>query len=235
MSNLPLYLSAPSACAYRPDQLSRTMFVDPRRSLNANQRETLSALGFRRSGPTYYRPCCPQCSACESARVAVNEFQANRQQRRCWQRNQDLIASWSAAQATEERYVLYQRYLRARHADGDMDPDDAEGFERFLCSPDNAPTQHLLFRDTQGQLLAVAVVDRLLSGLSAVYSFFDPDQPARSLGRYVILRLIDACRAAHLPWLYLGYYIADCDKMRYKAEYQPQQRFIADGWHPAED
>ena len=231
MSSLPLYLSAPSPCAYRPQETSRTMFVDPRRPLNANQRETLSALGFRRSGPTYYRPCCPDCSACQSTRIAVDSFQPNRQQRRCNKRNQDLIASWNAPTPTQERFSLYQRYLRHRHAGGDMDPDDQEGFERFLCCAEDGPTRHLLFRNRNGELLAVAVVDRLQSGLSAMYTFFEPTASARSLGRYAILRLIEACRAAGLPWLYLGYYIADCDKMSYKAEYLPQQRFIQDGWY----
>lgn len=235
MSNLPLYLSAPSICAYRPEQKSRTLFVDPRLHLNTQQREALASLGFRRSGPTYYRPACDQCQACESARVHIQGFLPNRRQQRCWRRNRDLIASWSPAVNTEERYLLYQRYLRSRHQDGDMDPDDRDAFNRFLCASAHGQTQHLMIRDGDGELLAVAVTDRLASGLSAVYTFFDPDETQRSLGRYAILRQIEACRAAGLPWLYLGYYVDGCAKMSYKAEFQPQQRFISERWQDVSD
>ncbi len=230
MSKLELYLSAPSPCAYRPQELAQSAFVDPALKLNAAQREALCTMGFRRSGPTHYRPACVQCQACESTRIAVNAFTPNRSQRRCWRDNQDLIASWAAPVGTQERYALYQKYLRARHNDGDMDPDDFPGFERFLCSNEDSATQHLLIRDPSGHLLAVCVADRLHSGWSAVYTFFDPRWDKRSLGRYAILRLIEACRAARLPWLYLGYYIADCKKMSYKSEYMPHQRFIQGNW-----
>lgn len=235
MSNLPLYLSAPSPCAYRPDHQSRTLFVDPRLRLDTEQREALALLGFRRSGPTYYRPSCDACKACESTRIRIAGFQPNRRQRRCWQRNQDLIASWEPAVDTAERFALYQRYLRSRHAGGDMDPEDRAGFERFLCASPHGQTRHLMIRDGEGKLLAVAVTDRLPSGLSAVYTFYETDESSRSLGRYAVLRQIEACRAASLPWLYLGYFVADSAKMNYKAEFRPQQRFVNECWQDASD
>lgn len=235
MSQLPVYLSAPVPCTYRPQELSRSAFVDPRMALSDAQREALGQLGFRRSGPTYYRPACPSCQACQSTRVDIQAFEASRRQRRCWSRNEDLLASWATPVASEERFSLYRRYLASRHAGGDMDPDDREGFERFLCDNPRGHTRHLLIRDSQGRLLACCVADRLDSGLSAVYTFFDPDEASRALGRYAVLRLIQTCRSANLPWLYLGYYIADCGKMSYKSEYKPQQRLIRGQWQWAGD
>lgn len=235
LESLPLFLSAPSDCSYLANRQTRNVFVDPRLQLNASQRDALAQMGFRRSGPSHYRPMCPSCQACESTRIDVAAFAPNRAQRRCLKRNDDLIASWATPVGTDERYALYRDYLAQRHADGGMDPDDREGFEQFLCSPSASTTQHLLIRDSAGTLLAVCVVDRLLSGLSAVYTFFAPDAGQRSLGRYAILRLIESCRAATLPWLYLGYYVEGSEKMHYKAEYQPQQRRKAETWTDIKD
>lgn len=230
MESLPLFLSALSECPYLPDRQARNAFVDPRLRLTLQQREALLHMGFRRSGPSHYRPVCPSCQACQSTRLDVTHFVPNRAQRRCYKANHDLIASWSVPAFSDERFDLYQRYLRQRHPDGGMDPDDEHGFRQFLCGHDDSGTRHLMFRDYQGTLLAVAVADRLSSGYSAVYTFFEPTETRRSLGRYAVLRLIQACRAAQLPWLYLGYFVADCDAMQYKAEYRPQQRLIQQQW-----
>ena len=230
MDRLPLYLSAPHPCSYLPDQISRHAFIDPRISLNAQQRDALAGLGFRRSGPSHYRPECGACEACESSRVDSAKFKPNRNQRRCLRQNSDLIASWAAPLDTPEKFDLYQRYLRHRHDDGGMDPDNHSGFCDFLCGDASSPTQHLLIRDSEGTLLAVCVADRMSSGYSAVYTFFDPKAEARSLGRYAVLRLIECCRASELPWLYLGYFVRNCAKMSYKSEYQPQQRLQQGRW-----
>ena len=73
----------------------------------------------------------------------------------------------------------------------------------------------------------MAVTDRLATGLSAVYTFFDPDEPRRSLGRYAILWQIEEARRSELPALYLGYWIRNCRKMNYKTEYRPLEMLIS--------
>ncbi|MGJ8670134.1 MAG: arginyltransferase [Oceanococcus sp.] len=235
MDSLPIFLSSVNDCAYLPEKHARNAFIDPRRHLNTAQREALMQLGFRRSGPSHYRPVCQDCQACQSTRVDIARFQPNRSQRRCYSANADLIASWELPLFSEERFQLYRTYLQQRHTDGGMDPDDIDGFRQFLCSEADNETRHLLIRDAMGELVAVAVADRLLSGYSAVYTFFDPKQSQRSLGRYAVLRLIEASRAARLPWLYLGYFIENCAKMEYKAEYQPQQRLEQNEWRDVVD
>lgn len=230
MSQIPLYLSAPHPCSYRPGQIARSAFLDPRLALTLDQREALAAAGFRRTGGAHYRPACAHCQACESVRVAVAQFRPNRAQRRCQRDNADLKIQWAAAQDTDERYALYRRYLLARHQRGEMDPDDRQGFARFLCDVESSGAQHLLFRDRDDSLLAVAVADRWATAYSAVYTFFDPEHAARSLGRFAVLQLIEESRLWGLDWLYLGYRVADCRKMNYKGEYQPQQRLIDGRW-----
>jgi leucyl-tRNA---protein transferase len=70
----------------------------------------------------------------------------------------------------------------------------------------------------------------LNDGLSAIYTFYDPEYPQRSLGVYGILWQIARCRDLPLPYLYLGYWIRDCQKMRYKTDYKPIELLMSDRW-----
>ncbi len=228
MSRLSLFLSAPYPCGYLPQRMARTAFVDPAVALDDRLYSQLLDAGFRRSGPFVYRPACTDCQACISARIVVAQFRLNRRQRRCWAANADLSVRISDPDWSAERFGLYQRYLRERHVGGEMDPDDQDAYRRFLganwCS-----TRHVEFR-LGPDLIAVLVFDELRDGLSAVYSFFDPAATRRSLGRMAILWLIDEAQRRSLPYVYLGYWIADCQKMSYKAEYQPLELLRQGRW-----
>jgi arginine-tRNA-protein transferase len=80
------------------------------------------------------------------------------------------------------------------------------------------------------RLVGVAVTDIAANGLSAVYTFFDPDLSRRSLGTFAILRQIDMARALNLEFLYLGYWIADSPKMAYKIRFSPIELWIQGRW-----
>ncbi len=84
--------------------------------------DALALLGFRRSGRHLYRPHCEGCSACVSVRIPVADFRYGRSQRRVARRNADLHLVERPALFEEEHYALYDRYIRVRHADGDMFP-----------------------------------------------------------------------------------------------------------------
>ena len=155
-------------------------------------------------------------------------FEPDRAQRRCLKRNADLVVSESIPGYNLERHGLYERYLQSRHAGGGMDDAEASDFRRFLTAP-WSPT--LFMELHQGdQLLAVAVTDICLNGISAVYTFFDPDESARSLGTYAILRQVELARRRGVPWLYLGFWIDGHPKMDYKRRFRPLQIRTADGW-----
>jgi arginine-tRNA-protein transferase len=81
-----------------------------------------------------------------------------------------------------------------------------------------------------GQLLAVALTDVLSDGLSMVYSFFDSDEAARSLGTFMILDHIARAKEMGLAYVYLGYWVQGSRKMDYKGRFLPQQRLTPDGW-----
>ncbi len=215
-------------CSYLEDRQAITLFADPHAELDNHIYSTLSQYGFRRSGKHIYRPSCPTCSACIPVRVAANDFAPRRNQKRIWKANQDIEVDMLGAEFKEEQHALYCKYIQARHPDGGMNDPDPEKYMEFLTS-EWSITRFIEFRLNR-QLIAVAILDQLEDGFSAVYTFFDPDLPKRSLGTLGILWSIEFTRKLELEWLYLGYLIRECRKMSYKSQFQPLQGFIQGHW-----
>lgn len=228
LSTLKLFATQPHPCSYLEDQEATTLFVDPDAPIDRNVYSQLSQLGFRRSGSHLYRPQCGLCQACVSCRIPVNLFRPSRSQRRCWQRNQDLTISTVSNISTMEHYHLYADYITHRHNDGDMYPPSQAQYDAFLTS-EWGVTQYLEFR-LKGRLVGVAVCDQLEDGLSAVYTFYDAQNSYRSLGVFAILAQIEKARTLGLNNLYLGYWIKQCEKMRYKIQYRPLELLINRRW-----
>ncbi|GAB3307768.1 aspartate/glutamate leucyltransferase [Haliea atlantica] len=228
LRDLKVYTTYPHTCSYLPDREATTLFIDPRQDIDQALYSRLSQLGFRRSGSHIYRPHCADCRACIPARIPVERFQPDRSQRRIWRRNQDLLVMHSQDIRDEEAYDLYYRYIEQRHADGDMFPPDREQYLSFLNDPWQV-TRYLRFYDGE-QLVAVAVVDELEDGLSAIYTFFEPEQERRGLGVFAILWQIQRARDLGLAHVYLGYWIENCQKMRYKDRYQPLELLLDGRW-----
>lgn len=228
LSQLRFFVTPEHDCSYLDGQQAATLFVDPSVDISAELNGQLSAQGFRRSGKHLYRPHCRNCNACIPARIPVDLFRPGRTQQRILRRNADLQHSITPVRLDDEIYALYERYISQRHADGDMFPPSRGQFEDFLLH-DLPFTRFHEFR-LDGRLVAVAVTDHLPNALSAVYTFYDPDLPQRSLGRQAILQQIDSCRALELPHLYLGYWIRECRKMSYKGEYRPLEVLVSRNW-----
>lgn len=226
--DLAFFASAPHPCGYLSGQTAVTVFADPDASMNTTSYSALAEIGFRRSGSHVYTPHCPQCQACTPARLPVEHFQANRNQRRTLNRAPDFSITLTEPLFREEAFVLYQKYISHRHAGGGMDDSDPEKYLEFL-SCDWCKTEFVEFRQ-DGQLIAVAVQDVLTCGLSSVYTFFDPDFSSISLGRYALLWQIAEAQRRKLPYLFLGYWISDCQKMIYKQEYRPIELFLKGRW-----
>lgn len=228
---LRFYQTLPHACSYLDEQEATTLFLDPQQPITPEVYDALTQIGFRRSGQDLYRPHCQTCNACQSVRVRVADFKPSRQQRRTLKNNQDL--SWTIVPATfsQERYLLYENYINSRHADGDMYPASEEQFRVFLLVNKNWASL-VEFRDPNGKLLAVAAVDKLKDGLSAIYTFFDPEQKQRSLGVFAVLWQLQQAALRQLPYVYLGYWINHCRKMNYKQAYQPLEILKQQVWQP---
>lgn len=226
-ASVRLLLGTEHACGYLPQRNARSAFIDPEFPLSAARYGVLLDLGFRRSGAYVYRPACASCRDCLAARVPVAQFRPDRSQRRCLRRNADLQFARDAALGSEH-YTLYRRYLASRHAGGGMNPEDYKAFRTFLeCAWGDTQFWTLRLR---GRLLAVAVVDLVPSGVSAVYTFFDPAERARGLGTYAVLRQIDEAQRMAKPYVYLGYWVANSPKMDYKRRYRPLEVLARENW-----
>lgn len=228
LSRLKVYATHPHPCSYLEEQQATTLFVDPDTEVDPYVYQELADIGFRRSGSHIYRPHCASCNACIPARVAVATFSQKRQQRKNWNRNQDLHVEQVTSIDDPIYYDLYERYISERHADGDMYPANKDQYDSFLT--DNGGMTQFFGFWLQQQLVAVAVVDVMPAGLSAIYTFYEPGMDRRSLGRFAILWQIEHARTLGLPHVYLGYWIKQCQKMSYKIDYRPVELLINSRW-----
>jgi len=226
--NLGFYATPEHDCAYLPNQKAITLFADPNYPKNKTLYSALASIGFRRSGEHVYQPYCKKCSACVPIRIPVQEFRPSRNQKRNWNRNRDLICTIKPAKFSEEHFQLYQRYIVNRHPGGGMDNPSVTSYMEFLTAS-WTDSRFIEFR-CEDNLVAVAVIDVMDNALSAVYTFFDPEQASRSPGRYAILYEIELARQYGYSWLYLGYWINQCGKMSYKNEYRPYECYIKNEW-----
>ncbi len=231
MQQISLFLTPPHDCHYLPGRQARTAFIDPDAALDTRRYQQLLELGFRRSGRHVYRPHCPDCDACRSARVPVQSFQPRRNQRRIRRLNaSDIEIREHPCSFSRAHFELYRRYTASRHSGGEMADMDEEQYMGFI---DSGWCDTVLIEFHLGdRLVAVAVTDVLPDGLSAVYTFFDPELGSRSLGTYAILSQIERARLAGRHWLYLGYWIAESPKMAYKTDYRPLELLQDGRWQP---
>ncbi len=224
------HTTAPAPCPYLPDRLERKVVTELSQGDASRFHEVLSRSGFRRSHAIAYAPACPDCQACVPVRIDVENFVETRAFRRVRRANRELSAAPCPPLATGEQHRLFVAYQEARHAGGDM---AAMSFHEFRSMIEDTPIHSLVyeFRDAREELAAAVLTDVMTDGLSAVYSFFRPDMRKRSLGSFIILRLIDVCRELDLPYLYLGYWIAGSRKMAYKSRFHPLEGLDIAGWH----
>jgi leucyl-tRNA---protein transferase len=225
---LQFYATAPYPCSYLADHAARSQVAVPSDLINTSVYSQLVEQGFRRSGQFVYRPWCDHCQACVPVRLPANQFQPNRTQRRVAQRNQHLKVRLMELSFREEHFLLYQRYQQSRHAGGGMDQDNREQYESFLLKSNVASFLAEFIED--GEVRMVSLIDQLDDGISSVYTFFDPDLHARSLGVYNVIWQLGLAKQLGLPYVYLGYWIKDCRKMSYKTQYQPIEGRIKGEW-----
>lgn len=234
LQNARFYYSAPSPCPYLTGRMERRIFADLGGAAAAAHYDLLSEAGFRRSLGFAYRPACPGCNACVPVRIPVASFAPSKAWRRVLARNADLVSQCRPARATIEQFDLFAKYQQGRHGDGEMAQMDFADY-RTMVEIGAHGSLIIEFRDSDGILIAASLVDRLSRGFSAVYSFFDPAQPERSLGSYAILWMVEEARRHGLAHVYLGYWIAASRKMAYKARFRPLEALTRDGWRLMEE
>ncbi|HVL15327.1 MAG TPA: arginyltransferase [Gemmata sp.] len=230
MESLLVYTAPPGPCGYLPDRTSRLTY-ELVAGLSAREYQERLHAGWRRFGYSLFRPACPHCRACLSLRVPVTTFRPDRSQRRALAANDgEVTLSVGEPAATRANLDLYDRFHRFQQAHKgwpDHGPGDAAGYaDAFVDNP--IPTQEWSYRLGE-KLVGVGYVDRVPDGLSAIYYFHDPAERARSLGTYNVLSIIRLAREWELPYVYLGYFVAGCRSLEYKARFRPNEVLGPDG------
>lgn len=222
------YATAAYPCSYLPGRQARSQVAISADPIDPALYSQLVKQGFRRSGSFVYRPHCDHCRACTPTRIPVSRFVPSRSQKRAWKKHAALVASACPLRFDEEHYALYLRYQARRHQGCGMDHDNPENYSQFLLES-TVDSRLVVFREN-GVLRMVSLIDGLSDGLSSVYTFFDPDLAGSSLGTWNILWQIMECHRQGLPYLYLGYFIAECPKMAYKTRFRPFEYLVGTQW-----
>ena len=233
------FLTAPSPCPYLDGQYERKVFTHLVGNKAPEMNDLLTQGGFRRSQNIAYRPACENCRACISVRILAGEFETTRNMRRVLQSNTDLIGESHDAEPSTEQYSLFRAYLDARHHKGGMSDmtildyammvEDTHVDTKIIEYRKRGPDTFMTGRGA-GELIAVALTDKMADGLSMVYSYFNPEMRDRSLGTFMILDHIARARAAGLSHVYLGYWVKGSSKMDYKVRFLPQEHLGPKGW-----
>lgn len=228
------FITAPAPCPYIAGRQERKIFSYLGGEAASSTNALLTRRGFRRSQNIIYLPACQDCCACVPVRVVVDDFDLSKSRRRTLTKNADIIRRIRAPRATGEQFSILRGYLDIRHEDGGMADMTVLDYASMVeeTSVDTMILEYRLRDAASGEerLIAAALSDRLTDGLSMVYSFFEPDEEARSLGRFMILDHVSLARELQLPYVYLGYWVEGSPKMEYKKGFQPLEKLTPAGW-----
>jgi len=231
LKEVQFYVTTNYSCGYIKGQEAQSIVATPYKNVNSKNFKSLISQGFRRSGQYVYKPDCKNCSACIPIRLLASNFIASRSQKRLKKYLNKLSVELLPLNFNEEHYNLYVNYQNKRHRNNDKSEDDVADYNDFLINS-NVNSKLVEFR-LNDQLKMITIIDIIDDGISAVYTFYDCSDQKLSLGTMSIIWLLGLCKKENLPFLYLGYWIHESQKMKYKTNFKPYELMIKGVWQEA--
>jgi len=212
-----------STCVYLKDERMK-MEYKYIKYCSEKMSSNLIKRGWRRFGDYYSRPNCNQCSKCLSLRIDVEKFKFTKSVKKVLAKNSDtkmIIRTPSVSSEHLELYEKYHRYMQLKKG-WDYYTVNADSYYDLYAKGYSTFGKEILYiRDNK--LVGVDLVDFLDDGISAIYFYYDPEYLKFSLGNYSIYKQIEMAKERELKWIYLGYYVKDCDSLNYKVNFKPHQ------------
>ena len=225
---IQFYKTTEYNCSYIDKIDAQSLVVTPYKSIDQNIFQDLTKKGFRRSGQYIYKPSCKSCTACIPIRLSVQKFLSSRSQKRIFKKHKYFDVREVSLAFKQEHFDLYLKYQNKRHSSINNDQNKIDDYNDFLIKS-NVNSKLVEFWD--GDLLKiVSIIDMMSDSISAVYTFFDPDDEKVSYGTYSIIWLINWCKTQQFKYMYLGYWIGECNKMKYKTNFKPYELYIKGYW-----
>ena len=231
LEEIQFYVTTNYSCGYINGQDAQSIVATPYKNVNSKNFKSLISQGFRRSGQYVYKPNCKNCKACIPIRLLASNFKASRSQKRLKKYLNKLSVELLPLNFNEEHYNLYVNYQNKRHRNNDKSEDDVADYNDFLINS-NVNSKLVEFR-LNNQLKIITIIDIIDDGISAVYTFYDCSDQKLSLGTMSIIWLLEHCKKENLPFLYLGYWIHESQKMKYKINFKPYELMINGVWQEA--
>jgi arginyl-tRNA--protein-N-Asp/Glu arginylyltransferase len=230
MESIYRYIASPSPCGYLPDRAWSLEYELVAELAPAEYLQRMQE-GWRRFGFTLFRPQCAACRACQSLRVTAALFRPSRSHRRARKLNEaDMERTIGKPSVTRAKLQLYDRYHAYQSITKGWPIHPAKDAESYRASFVENPfvTEEWCYW-LAGELVGVGYVDVLPQGMSAIYFFYEPGERGRSLGTWNVLCILEEARRRGVPHVYLGYYVAGCASLEYKANFRPNQILSTDG------
>ena len=228
LEKIQFYVTTKYSCGYIDGQDAQSIVATPYKNVNNKNFNSLVLNGFRRSGQYVYKPNCKDCSACIPIRLLVSNFNLSRSQKRVKKCLGNLSVKLLPLTFNEEHYNLYVEYQKKRHPSNTESEDSKADYNDFLVRS-NVNSKLVEFR-LNNQLKIVSIIDIIDDGISAVYTFYDCSDEKLSLGTMSIIWLLELCKKENLSFLYLGYWINESQKMKYKTNFKPYELMIEGVW-----
>jgi leucyl-tRNA---protein transferase len=205
-------------------------------SVSQDQLDLLLERGWRHFGTNFFRYSVnvyrDEIRRVLPLRIRLSKFKLSKSQRRCLKRNADLRVEIRETKVTDQAKRLFHRHKRR------FESGPPSTIYAFLSrSPATVPCigHEVACYNSRDELIAVSYFDIGAATISGVYAMFEPEESARGLGTFTMLKEIQYAIDSQCEFYYQGYAYEGPSFYDYKLRYSGIERFDWQGhWVPHE-